>query len=71
MRSDDTLATKSSCDPGTTPVPVLLPVSVPVPSGAGGNCSGAFFAQAPTASMVIAAIIAVVLRIVISSVLSS
>jgi hypothetical protein len=66
--SRPTLARKSSCEPGTTPVPVPAPVS-PVPSGAGGSVSGAFFAQAPTASMVIAAIIAVLFRIVMFSVL--
>src|SRR3546814_16120476 len=64
-----TLARKSSCDPGITPVPVPAPGPVPVPSGAGGSVSGAFFAQAPTASLVIAAIIAVLFRIVMFSVL--
>src|SRR3546814_16221442 len=67
--SRPTLARKSSCDPGITPVPWPAPGSVPVPSGAGGSVSGAFFAQAPTASMVIAAIIAVLFRIVMFSVL--
>src|SRR3546814_13561847 len=66
MRSDDTLATKSCCDPGITALPIPVSVDpVSVPSGAGGSSSGAFLAQAPTASMATAASMAVVLSIVL------